>query len=485
MLRTIKMTVIGRVSSLLGRVISVDAVGNESVLAIGDEIFEGDVLMASAGAMVELRMNSTDQIVLSDGQVWTPSADTYSTAKEILFEDQIIGPDKLASINSIQQAFLSGEYSIEFAETTATGTDSSAGKANDVSASFVQVERIVTNIGEISEFKTLASIDRTIENSIDRPIETSIDRTIESSIDRTIENSIAFEVTDTLTSTPNNSIETLAPSAPIITRAIDENTLEGTMDIATSSVKIFVKDINGVVIAEYRAIVDNTNATWTANFDEPAVGHYNIVAVASNAIGDSAISDYVNVDVLSSNSSLADTDANINIVFNSDGTNEVSTGSGNDVIKVARGNDSYSAADGNDIFIVEGANKGRNYFDGGEGYDSLIGGDGDDEFTLATTFNLSQNSIEEIDGGSGINNITFDSYHSYTIDFSDVLLTNINAIIDESTGHSNFTGNHQDNIFRDGAGNDTYYGKKTMILLLLKEQIKVEIILMAEKGTIP
>ncbi|EPJ47787.1 MAG: hypothetical protein OFPII_09970 [Osedax symbiont Rs1] len=115
------MAVIGKVSSLVGTAVATDVNGNQRVLSIGDEIFDGEVVTASAGSKVELQMTTGDVVEIADGQAWTPTSDTFSTAQDVAVEDQVVSPSDLASLESIQQALLSGQDPTELGEATAAG----------------------------------------------------------------------------------------------------------------------------------------------------------------------------------------------------------------------------------------------------------------------------------------------------------------------------------------------------------------------------
>ncbi|MEM5530691.1 retention module-containing protein, partial [Gammaproteobacteria bacterium AS21] len=154
------MAAIGIVSSLLGKVVAVDATGNERLLAIGDEVFEGEVIVASVDARIQIQMNSGDLVEVTNGQRWTPTIETFSTAEEIAIEDQVVAADDLASIESIQQALLAGLDPTEFGEATAAGAGAGAGAAGiagDGGTSFVTIARTAGSIDPNAGFDTIAS----------------------------------------------------------------------------------------------------------------------------------------------------------------------------------------------------------------------------------------------------------------------------------------------------------------------------------------
>ena len=242
-------------------------------------------------------------------------------------------------------------------------------------------------------------------------------------------------------------------NAPVITQALDDNTVSGTHDSAVS-LKIFILDLAGNTISEHDAIV-NADGTWSADFTKPAVGDYTMTAVAydgPNGTGNASdVSNAINVNVGSTYQNIVDTDDAINIVFDGAGSNTLSTGAGDDLFVVGRGNDTFNAGAGNDSFIVEGINKGTNTFNGGADSDTIQGGAGDDRIGLSR-FDAS-NSIETIDGGAGNNVIQGATYAN--LDFSATTLHNISEIRD-GNGSNTITGNDQDITYRVGRGNDTF-----------------------------
>jgi len=242
-------------------------------------------------------------------------------------------------------------------------------------------------------------------------------------------------------------------NAPVITQALDSNTVTGTHESATSLI-IFIKDLAGNIISQHEANV-NADGTWSADFTKPAVSDYTMTAIAYDGLNGtgnaSDVSNAINVNVGSTYQNIVDADDAINIVFDGAGSNSISTGAGDDVLVVGRGNDTFNAGDGDDKFIVEGFNKGSNQFNGGAGTDTIQGGDGNDRIGLSS-FNAS-NSIELIDGGAGTNFIQGATYAN--LDFSATTLANINEVRD-GAGSNTITGNDQDITYRVGRGNDTF-----------------------------
>ncbi|MEZ5502965.1 MAG: calcium-binding protein [Halioglobus sp.] len=132
------------------------------------------------------------------------------------------------------------------------------------------------------------------------------------------------------------------------------------------------------------------------------------------------------------------------------------TGSGrDDLIIGGQGDDRLWGEGGSDIFLVEGVDQGTDRVVGGEGYDMLVGGPGDDTFSLSglpLAF-----SIEEIDGGAGVNTIS-GTAHEDRFNFSATRLRNITRILG-GAGNDRITGSQGDDVIVGGAGNDVLKGE--------------------------
>ncbi len=154
------MAVIGKVSSLVGTAVATDSNGNQRVLSIGDEIFDGEVVTASAGSKIELQMTTGDIVEIADGQAWTPTSETFSTADNVVIEDQIVSPSDLASLESIQQALLSGQDPTELGEATAAGATAAGsfgGADGDGGSSFVRTLRTGAEIDPSAGYNTIGT----------------------------------------------------------------------------------------------------------------------------------------------------------------------------------------------------------------------------------------------------------------------------------------------------------------------------------------
>src|SRR5690554_6764438 len=107
-------TAIGSVNALAGKVVAVDANGNERLLALGDAILEGDLIRPAPDARIEIALDGfSDLIVLEGSQNWLATADTFSTPQNYPVDESI------ASVDAVQAAILAGQDPTELLEPTA------------------------------------------------------------------------------------------------------------------------------------------------------------------------------------------------------------------------------------------------------------------------------------------------------------------------------------------------------------------------------
>ncbi|MCR4378460.1 MAG: cadherin-like domain-containing protein [Rhodospirillales bacterium] len=156
-------------------------------------------------------------------------------------------------------------------------------------------------------------------------------------------------------------------------------------------------------------------------------------------------------------------DKKANIIDGKAGDDKISAKDAGDILVGGAGNDELEGGKGNDVFLVSGKNSGFDEFEGGKGFDRIIGSIGDDIIGMREFED--ENSVEEIDGGLGLNVIQGTAKDD-ELDFSNTVLKNINAIDggagdDEITGSAAadtiFGGDGADNI-EGGAGNDVISG---------------------------
>src|SRR5690606_2413633 len=131
-----------------------------------------------------------------------------------------------------------------------------------------------------------------------------------------------------------------------------------------------------------------------------------------------------------------------------------------------RGNgssDTLYGMGGDDTFVVEGTAGGETYYYGGDGFDQIVGGDGDDLIEARIL-----GSIERIDGGGGYNILSLGNYSAHpSMDLTNVAVQDINLLRGRWGYSSTIIGSAGDDTIqlgygssRDdatgGGGNDTY-----------------------------
>ncbi len=132
------------------------------------------------------------------------------------------------------------------------------------------------------------------------------------------------------------------------------------------------------------------------------------------------------------------------------------TGSvGDDTLVGGAGNDILRGGGGADTFVISGTTDGDDTFNGGDGIDRILGSGLDDTIGIRGPFNTAS-SIEQIDGGAGVN-VVRGTTGSDTLDFSATTLLNI-ARIEGGNGNDNVTGSLGDDTIVGGSGNDVLRG---------------------------
>lgn len=146
------------------------------------------------------------------------------------------------------------------------------------------------------------------------------------------------------------------------------------------------------------------------------------------------------------------------ILDGNDGDDVLDGGDGNDVLTGNDGNDTLFGRAGDDIFVVRGKTDGTDRLDGGLGRDTIRGIEGDDVFhALDRLANIV--SIEVFDGGEGLDMILAgDGDDMLDFSASDVpVLIGIERI--EGGGGNDFIiGSADNNAIDGGAGHDTLFG---------------------------
>ena len=156
----------------------------------------------------------------------------------------------------------------------------------------------------------------------------------------------------------------------------------------------------------------------------------------------------------SASETITGTDGN-DVIDGLGGNDTLNGGLGDDTLIGGTGADTYNGDAGDDTFVVEGSGQGWDTFHGGDGYDRLLGGDGDDDFVISRSLKLSD-SVEQVDGGLGVNRIQ-GSYVDNYLDLSATELLNI-SIIDGGAGWDTITGSSGDDTISGGSGLDILNG---------------------------
>ncbi|MFK7975372.1 MAG: hypothetical protein AB8C02_04515, partial [Halioglobus sp.] len=157
------------------------------------------------------------------------------------------------------------------------------------------------------------------------------------------------------------------------------------------------------------------------------------------------------------------------VVYGLGGDDLIEGGDQADTIDPGTGDDIVFGGAGDDVFLVSGTDLGDDYFNGGEGYDTILGAEGAD--TLRFTNLYASDSIEEIDLTLDIESYnlvnqlhgTADDNH---LDFSNVNLKNVfvisggdgdDTIYGTDAGFDLILGGAGNDEIHSGSGNDAYW----------------------------
>lgn len=156
----------------------------------------------------------------------------------------------------------------------------------------------------------------------------------------------------------------------------------------------------------------------------------------------------------SASQTLNGTDGN-DVIDGLAGNDVINAGLGDDILIGGTGYDELYGGGGDDTFIVDPADTSADRTYGGEGFDRIVAGDGDD--TIGIRYLTDSYSIEQIDGGSGVNRIQGSNYTNY-LDFSSVELVNIEHTFVGGGGDDTIIGTSSDDTLIGGTGYDKLYG---------------------------
>jgi Ca2+-binding RTX toxin-like protein len=136
------------------------------------------------------------------------------------------------------------------------------------------------------------------------------------------------------------------------------------------------------------------------------------------------------------------------------GNDTVYGSSGDDEIVGGDGSDYLYGVEGDDTFVINDTDTGYNRYNGGDGYDKVIGTVLDDEIRISSFSGA--NTVELIDGQGGTNRIVGSTANN-TLNFSATQLVSITAI-DAEAGNDTVTGTSAPDVIIGGLGSDYLYG---------------------------
>ncbi|ANG62534.1 hypothetical protein A8C75_08570 [Marinobacterium aestuarii] len=137
------------VTSISGTVVAVAADGSERILAVGDVLFEGELIRVASGGSVQLTGASGETVSLASGQQALITPEFYTDAAQFDSSQSVASSQsadqalqQTGEIDAIQAAILAGEDPTAVAEATAAGqAPGDAGGPGDSGSSFVLLSR--------------------------------------------------------------------------------------------------------------------------------------------------------------------------------------------------------------------------------------------------------------------------------------------------------------------------------------------------------
>ncbi|WP_188860123.1 retention module-containing protein, partial [Marinobacterium nitratireducens] len=144
--------VAGTVTSLSGEAVAVAADGSERVLAVGDQVFEGETIRVAIGGSLVLTSASGSTVTLASGQEALITPEFYTEAGQFDSSESVASADSAqqalgqsGELDAIQAAILAGEDPTAVAEATAAGGQAPAatpaGGPGDSGSTFVKIDR--------------------------------------------------------------------------------------------------------------------------------------------------------------------------------------------------------------------------------------------------------------------------------------------------------------------------------------------------------
>ncbi|MBV1790124.1 retention module-containing protein, partial [Marinobacterium sp. D7] len=148
--------VIGNVSFLNGVAVAVSADGTERVLMVGDVIYADEVIRTGPDARIEIAMDAGSPVVLTGGQSWLASADTYTTADQFDISEAVTDGGSFSDVDAIQAAILAGQDPTAVGEATAAGAAGAGtgGAGGNEGADFVSLDRTANEVDPTAGYDT-------------------------------------------------------------------------------------------------------------------------------------------------------------------------------------------------------------------------------------------------------------------------------------------------------------------------------------------
>ncbi|WP_415898856.1 retention module-containing protein [Neptuniibacter sp. QD48_11] len=201
--------VIGSVSQISGKVVAISPDGSERILALGDPVYEDDLIKVSQDGSIEIDVNNAESVALESGQVWLVSSETFSVIENIDPSEYVVNPEFLdsalaaevaenaeeaaelareeaaaaeaagetffdqanadaeAEAEAIQAAILAGVDPTEVGEATAAGGEPAAGgDGGNEGSSTVNITRTAEEVDPTAGYDTIG-----IEDTFEDPVE--------------------------------------------------------------------------------------------------------------------------------------------------------------------------------------------------------------------------------------------------------------------------------------------------------------------------
>ncbi|MCJ8341236.1 MAG: retention module-containing protein, partial [Pseudomonadales bacterium] len=254
------MATIGTVSFIQGTVVAEDAAGNQRTLTIGDDILDTEQIITSVGARIEINMVTGDNVVVENGQSWSPTAETFTNVQDFAATDATLSPEDLA----LQEALLAGADPTQLGEATAAGGAPGAagtfGGADGGGSSFVRNVRLAGEVDPSAGYDTIGTSASLVGPIVDPQ---SI-----------VESEILPTVGDDNVIPPiagDDSVRGVTTNAPVtVTVLTNDSDPDGSLDVSTVSLTSGDAGSNGKTQTVTGEGVWTVNASGTITFTPEA-----------------------------------------------------------------------------------------------------------------------------------------------------------------------------------------------------------------------